>query len=414
MNKLLLVARHEFLSNIKRPSFLFAMFGIPVLTIGIMAIVLFVTANTFGEGEVEIANAGYVDRSGLLLEAVDQPEGWQSYESREVAQAALDDGMIDAYFILPEAYTLSGNVALYAVGVTPEDFRDEIDVFIAANIAAQLTSDLSPERLIDPIDNTYFMENTGRELSSEGFMGMFLVPFAFSMVLLLGIQLTSQFLMSGVVEEKGNRIMELLITSITPMQLFMGKLLGLGAIGLVQIFVWLLMGFVGLTLGANTEFLSAVEIPLDMVLISLVYFVLTYFLYAALLAGIGTVAGGEQESRQTAILPNMLIVLPFFFIFQFLTEPNGTIPILLTLFPFSAALSTILRMGFTAVPLWQILLSLGILLATTIFITWASAKVFRWALLLHGKKIGIRDILRVVRGNVETGVLITETEAKSA
>ena len=410
MNKTLLVASHEYFTNVKRPSFLLAMFGIPVFMIVVMALVFFVTAGAVGEGELLVENAGYVDRSGLLENAIEIPAGWELYATQEEAEGALEAEELDAYFILPEAFVLSGNVALYAAGVTSEDFQDQIEDFISANIAAQLETDLAPERLIDPVDMTLFMENSGRLLQNEGIAGLFLVPFAFSMVFFLGLQLTSQFLMSGVVDEKSNRIMELLITSISPMQLFMGKLLGLGAIGLTQIFVWLVIGFIGLTVGRDSEFLSAVELPLDLVLLALVYFILSYFMYAALLAGIGSVVGGEQESRQTAGPLSLLVILPFFFMFNFLNEPNGTIPVLLTLFPFSSAIAVILRAGFTAVPPQEIVLSLAILLGTTLFITWASAKVFRWSLLLYGKKIRIKDILNVIRRDVETGVMTTQIE----
>src|SRR5690606_27407420 len=138
-------------------------------------------------------------------------------------------------------------------------------------------------------------------------------PVIFAMVLLMALQLSSTFLMSGVVEEKSNHIMEILITSITPYQLLAGKLLGLGALGLLQILIWIVVGLVGVSLGGNIAFFSGITLPIDFIVTVIVYFLLTYFLYSSLLAGIGAVMGSEQESRTIAGAVSLLIAIPFFF-----------------------------------------------------------------------------------------------------
>ena len=121
--------------------------------------------------------------------------------------------------------------------------------------------------------------------------------------------------------------------------------------------------------------LAGVIIPPDLIILALIYFVLSYFLIASLMAGIGSVVESEEESRQFAGIASLFLVIPFFFIIQFINEPNGTIPTILSLFPFTAGSAMIFRVSFSVVPLWQIALSILILLISTIVVIWAAAKV---------------------------------------
>ncbi len=407
MNKMWLVAQHEFLINIKKRSFLWGLIGAPLFTIGLVVLITFVSASAALDGEVAGEKVGYVDNAAILVEDVITPEGFQRFDSNDAARAALDAETIDSYFVIPANYLTSGKIELYAYGSTPEPLQDAIEDFMATHLAAQVDSPLSEELLRDPVNASVVMENTGRRIGDDpaAFLGLFLTPFIFMMIFMMATQITSTLIMGGVVEEKGNRIMELLITSLTPTQLLMGKLLGLGALGLVQLGVWGIVGFVGLNLGRDTAFLSAVVIPPDLVLLALVYFILNYFLYSSIYAGIGAITGSDQESRQYAGVISILPAIPLFVIFTFITDPNGSVPVLLTLIPFTSAISMVMRAGFTIIPPEQIILSIVIMLLTTVFIMWASAKIFRWALLLYGKRVTPRELWRVIRGSVETGTV---------
>jgi ABC-2 type transport system permease protein len=225
---------------------------------------------------------------------------------------------------------------------------------------------------------------------------------------------TSGFLMSGVVEEKTNRIMEILVTSITPMQILLGKVIGLGLLGLTQIIIWGIGMVALINFGQTLPLLQGIAIPVDMMVVFLVYFILSYFLLSSLMAGIGAVVGSEQESRQWSSIISMLWVVPFFFVTSFLTDPNGPLPLILTLIPFTGPTTALMRLGFAAVPLWQILLSLAILLATTIFTVWASAKIFRWSLLRYGKRTGLRDLIQVIRRPAADEITSTQSVQEGA
>jgi ABC-2 type transport system permease protein len=218
--------------------------------------------------------------------------------------------------------------------------------------------------------------------------------------------------MSGVVEEKANRVIEVLITSIAPIQLLLGKIIGLGALGLTQMLIWLLVGGVLLVAGQNAASLQGVVLSAELVLISLVYFLLTYFLFAGLMAGIGASAGSEQESRQYASIFALLIIVPIFFIGTLITDSENPVITVLTLIPFTAPLTVILRLSLDSVPAWQLVASLSILLVSTILVVWGMARVFRWSLLLYGKRPTPRQLWNVIRGSTPTriGTVATSTE----
>lgn len=396
MHKTWLVASHEYLVNVRRKGFLFASFGMPILLV-VLLVAIFALVNELESNAERVGIVGYVDHAGVLAEGIDQPDTFRAFTTEETARAALDADEIGAYFVVPENYLDRGDIRLYGLTETPEFLEDQIEQFLRVNLGASLGDETLARRVASPVDLAIEALDTGRTLTSGAVVGLFALPFIFVMIIMISSQVTSSYLMSGVVEEKTNRIMEVLITSVTPLQLLLGKILGLGALGLTQLAVWLIMGYVGLRLGENTAFLAGITVPLDLVVVGIVYFLLIYLLFASLMAGIGAVAGSEQESRQNAGVFSFLMAVPFFFIVNFITDPNGPIPLILTLIPFTAPITVILRMGFGVIPAWQLIASIVILAITTAFVIVASARVFRWSLLMYGNRPSLRSILRAIR-----------------
>ncbi len=401
MSNIWLVAQHEFLTNIRKRSFLFAVFGVPLLMAVIFGITILVNINAVESGIVA-ERIGYVEQSELLSLESDM---FLPYDTVGRATSALESEEVDVFFVITPLYLTTGDVHLYSNGNVSDETRDAIEIFITENITGTVVSDAPPERLLDPIDFSMFMENTGRELTFPGLIGLFLTPILFGVVLMMALQLSSTFLMSGVIEEKSNHIMEILITSITPYQLLTGKLLGLGALGLIQMLIWLILATIGIQFSGNLEILSGVSLPVDFIATILIYFVLTYFLYSSLLAGIGAVMGSEQESRTYAGAVSLLIGVPFFFVSVLILNPDSPIFTWMLFFPFTSAMTYMLKYPFTAMPFWQLALSLSILTLSSIFVTWAAARVFRWALLLYGKKPDIKTLWSVITGQQDAGVI---------
>lgn len=392
-----LIAKREFVVNVKKRSFLFTAFGIPLLMAALLFAVFAISFNA--EEDVErLGSIGYVDQSGVLANEIAKPENYQAYENTESARAALEAGEIGAYFAVSADYLTNGNVSVVTRSEAPSALMDEFDTYLLNNIGRGVDPDLM-ERFRNPVESSLYIINSDRTIQQDGIVGLFLIPFVFIIVFLMGAQTTSGYLMSGVVEEKSNRIMEILVTTVTPFQLLFGKILGLGALGLLQLGFWVGVSLLVITLGQSLPFLSGAVLPLDFLIVALIYFILGYFLMASMMAGVGAVVSSEQESRQFAGIFSLFFTVPFFFIMNFLTDADGALVTFLCLFPFTAPISIMLRMAFASVSLPFLLLSMGILLVTTLAVIWISARVFRWALLMHGKRPSVRDIIRLLRNN---------------
>ncbi len=395
MDKMWLVARHEYMTNIKRRSFLFVAFGVPVITIVLMAVVFGLIINNETD-TARLGTIGYVDQAGVLAQQIDKPENFSVYDTEDAARAALDAGTIGAYFVIPPDYMATGTVNAVGSSGVPDALQGDIDSYLRANLSTGLDPAIA-NRLKDPLNTSLKALDTGRVITENGMIGLILAPLIFVMVFLFASQTTSSYLMSGVVEEKTSRIMEILITSITPFQLLMGKIIGLGVLGLTQLVVWIIGGLITAQLTQGSDFLNNVVIPPDLVIVGLIYFLLGYFMLSSVMAGIGAVVGSEQESRQFSGIFTLIMVIPFFAMTSFISDPNGVVVTFLTLFPLTAPISVILRMGFGSIPTWQLLLSIALLVLTSLLVAWASARIFRWALLLYGKRPGVRELIRVIR-----------------
>jgi ABC-2 type transport system permease protein len=204
--------------------------------------------------------------------------------------------------------------------------------------------------------------------------------------------------MSGVVEEKENRLMEILATSLRPLELLWGKVLGLGALSLTQVLVWSAAGLAIASSNADArEFLSGASFRAgDLVLVAAL-FVINFLLFAAMMMAVGASVTAETESRQVAGLFTFVMVAPMALLVTFFTNPNGPLPVFFSFFPLTAALGLIMRMGLTTLPAWQIVLSVAIQVATTIGIMWLAAKVFRLGMLMYGKPLTPRALWRALR-----------------
>lgn len=416
MNKLWLVARREYLYNLRRRSFLFAVFGVPIFTF-IAWFVVFAVIQSSEENVQQIGRVGYVDNVGVLNNPVfpaEQPDLFVAYPDETTARQALDEKTIGAYVALPPDYLKTGSVYFYSYSGIPEALKDTFTSFILSNLSRQLDDSVLLERIQQPVDLTIHVQDSGRNLTQNNMPVLIFMPMIFAFVFFMAAGATSGFLMNGIVEERANRIMEILVTSVTPMQMLLGKIIGLGLLGLTQLVVWGTASILLIRFGQALPFLNGITFPTDMALVFLAYFLLSYFLLASLMAGLGAVAGSEQESRQYSSILSILFIAPFFAIVPLINEPDGNLATLLTMIPFTAPVTVLLRMGFGTIPAWQLGLSLLILLVVTVFVIWAAAKVFRWGLLLYGKRITPRELWRVIRAAPTTEVSAAHAVQESA
>lgn len=409
--KIALVLRREYGFNFKRPAFLFTAFGVPLISF----VAMFLLTRFIIERETNLDDwqrVAYIDRAGIVDENLvipdecgcnytpaTAPEGDDYDERLAAATQQIQDGTLDAFFVIAENYRLSGQIDLYAKKNVPDALNDNITSFMWHQISAS-----APDTLAVPTDrlgnNDYTIRDldTGEALSEAALAGRFVLPMLFVFLYFMATNTTAQYLMSGVVEEKENRLMEILATSLKPLELLWGKLLGLGSLALTQVALWVSAGLLISQLNADAQdFLSGMTFKAgDLVLIAFL-FLINFLLFSAAMLGIGASVTADTESRQIAGIFTFINVLPIMALVAFISNPNGPIPLFFTFFPFSAATGLILRMGLTHVPLWQMLLSIAIQIVSVIAVMWLGAKAFRLGMLMYGKPLTPRTLWRALR-----------------
>ncbi len=294
MSKTWLIVRHEFLTLVKRKGFIIMMIMFPLIGFGAIGIYQIVQAidNPSDPGDVPLI--GYVDEVGGF-------EGYTSqgnitftlFETEDKATDALLAEDIDEYFVIPGDYVASGVIPRYLLEKeleVPDETRWAMRAFLQSNLLeGQINPDVA-ERVKSPmwLQSTR-LDEEGRIASDQGGAAAFVVPFLFGFLLVMAIGSSSGYLLQGLGEEKENRIMEVLLSSVSTRQLLAGKVLGLGAAGLLQMMVWLLSMsvLVRLASGAIGGEFASIQMPQNVMILGIVYFVLGYLLFAVLQAGIG-------------------------------------------------------------------------------------------------------------------------------
>jgi ABC-2 type transport system permease protein len=205
----------------------------------------------------------------------------------------------------------------------------------------------------------------------------------------------------GVIEEKTSRIVEVIIASVRPTELMLGKIVGIGMVGLTQYLIW---SVIAMNLSVPVVASAMVSgdmgvptIPLSMIVYFVVFFLFGYFLYASIYTAIGAPFNTDQEAQQLAMIPGIFMVGCWAFYPAVLNNPNGPLSVFVSLFPLTAPLIMFLRTAVAEPPFWQVLLSLGILALSTFGIAWAAGRIYRVGILMYGKKPTIPEILRWVR-----------------
>jgi ABC-2 type transport system permease protein len=409
--KIWLIARREYMVNVRRRSYLFTAFVIPILSIGFS---LF--ASNFStlalESTGDFPTVGIVDDAGLLKDiTLSKPYVLTTKAEAEAGIKAIPP-TFEVYYVLPADYLKTGQSLSYSIKSLPPGLDSDFNRVVRKALAGMVNAPEIVSRLQDPIPLVQIRQvGNPQKFDQTVLISAFIAPFIFALLLITSTATTSQFLMSGVVEEKENRMMEVFVTSARTEEMLAGKILGLGALGLTQMFIWVGMGLL-YAFTQTPDFavtLASLQITPGYLALIFVYFILSYLFNGAVMAGIGVSVNAEQESRQVSGLFVLVTMIPFFFIYQIITEPNGTIAVVFSIIPFTSALTMILRATFTTVPPEQAALSLILLGISVMSAIWVTGRVFRIGMLSYGKSLNWGDVLRVIRRKDAT-VLATSKE----
>jgi len=404
MNKTLLIIRHEFLQVVKKVSFIILTLLFPL--IGFLGIGIYQIAQNIG-GSLDADNPliGYVDELGGFEGYTTQGDiTFVLYETRgEATQALLADD-IDEYFVIPGDYVSRGLIPRYTMEQELEISGTKqwaMRVFLQGNLLEGQTAPDIANRVKSPMWlQSFILDEEGNIGSEHGGFAAFIAPMVFGFLLVMSIGMTSGFLLQGLGEEKENRIMEVLLSSVSTRQLLTGKVLGLGAAGLLQVIIWLasVMVLTRLTSETVSGALAGIQIPDNMLILGIIYFVLGYLVFAVMQAGIGAIGANAKESQQMTVFFILPAILPFYIFMLFLREnPDHVLSTIMTMFPLSAPMTVFLRLGLSEIPVWELVLSICLMIASIIGGLWFSAKVFRVFVLMYGKSPNLREIVRYLR-----------------
>jgi ABC-2 type transport system permease protein len=410
MKQTLLVAIQELWINIRRPGFIIMTLLLPALgMIGLVLAPLFSgEVGDFVQSQfVPILKAvGYVDHSNLLGADLPQYEGkFIPYPDEDSAREALLAEEIGSYFVLPPDYLETGTVHIYGIGGGLSTFvaADEgnIDDFLIDNLLTGKVTEELQIRVVDPLDIELVMLDEQGQVNTEtpfSWLADFVMPYVFSILFIVTIFTASGFLLQGVSEEKEGRIIEILLSSISSTQLLAGKILGLGALGLIQVFVWIAAGAILLSIAVAIFALTGlINLSLVTVVLGVVYFVLGYLLFATLMAVAGSMGTTQRESQQIAGVFSMIAALPMMAMSVLFTNPGSPIAVALSYFPLTSPVMMLFRLGVSQVPPGQIVLSLVLLILGIAVSLWAGAKIFRTGLLMYGKRPSLKDLARAFK-----------------
>ena len=409
MNKTLLVLRHEFITILSRPSFLFVIFGIPI--IGTAA---FIIAGQLSKGSPALSiltqlissppavqTEGYVDLGGIILEIPTsvQPGLLVAFPDEAQAKQALEKGEISAYYLIPADYIQNGQITYIRTDFNPLSSSSHsglLEWILNVNL---LGGNTQVANLVNGPLSTEKVSLSPEPVRDQENMLTFFLPYGVTFMFYIIILSAASLLLNSVAKEKENRVMEILMVSVTPTQLLTGKIVGLGLLGLLQTVAWVGTGRILLAQSGTTFNLPiAFQLPPSFLIWGLVFFLLGYAVYASLMAGLGSLVPNLREASQATIVVIFPLIIPIFLISILINEPHSIISVILSLFPLTSPVAMITRLASGGVPIWQTVLAVLLLAVTAYLVVRAVARMFRAQTILSGQPFSRKVFFNALLG----------------
>ncbi len=390
MTKLWHVAWHEYRRHVFNRRFvLVGLLSVPLLVLVMVGLVFLIISL-----DINTTPLGYVDYSGLLADPVsapapeppDRPVPILPFETEAAARSALDAGQIQAYYILPADYLSTGRLSVVNMGALKSPARTQFYNFLTANLLRS-TDPVIANRLVKGAEIIVQSPDGSRSISSKNWFNV-MIPIVAGIAFIIAIFSTGGYLMQAVVEEKENRTMEVIITSVSSNQFMAGKIIGDTAIGLTQIFLWMLFIVIPILVLRNSmSFLRGIQIAPQTLLLVVFVMLPAFILVSALMAAIGATISKAREGQQMVGIISLPIWIPYMLTGLLMSNPNSPLALGLSLFPLTAPLTMLMRDGLTILPAWQIALSAVIQVLCAVGAIWLAGRAFRLGMLRYGKRL---------------------------
>ncbi len=431
MRKVLIIIKREYLVRVRTRAFMIGTIISPLLMLALITLPIFfatrgggdrrvtvldqtgdpdmfaaikrsLEARGEGDDELNRRDPGVGRTNYTLAQRVVAPsEDLQAVELQYQQQAARDPNL--TYLVLRpgsaeplEVEYFAKNTSDFSIGTLERAINDAVSTLRlkraglnTAQIAAY-TKRIEMKR--NKITSSGGVEEGGRADFVVAFIMLF---FIYMTVLIYGLAV-----MRGVIEEKQSRIVEVLVSSVRPTQMMLGKVIGIGMVALTQVGVWALSALVLTTFGVSvfaSRGLTMPNVPISLLIYFVVYFVLGYFLFATLYALVGATVSSEDEAQQAQIPVTILLVVPMMIFNMIMANPTSNASIALSMIPFFAPTLMMMRIAVVNPPLWQILLSMLIMAASILGCVWVAARIYRVGILMYGKRPSIAELGRWLR-----------------
>lgn len=426
MNKILLIIKREYFSRVKKKSFLIMTFLVPMLIIGMYALIFALSIS----GGDNIPTVEVIDKSGIFNKALENKKSVK-FERSGLSLAEAKQKIInneDAFILyIPANITSGGDVELFS--------QKKAGLSVISNIENQLNDLMRIKLLEDAGIDALTLDKikpdlsvVSKELTIEGEKdsssgAAMAVGFAAAILIYMSLFIYGIQVMRGIIEEKTSRIVEVIISSVKPFQLMMGKIIGIGLVGLTQFLLWIVLSASLMTVASQVIFKGKMEqvkseMPManqtaavsndgpgmDVVKaiqtvqwtyilpVFIIYFLGGYMLYSALFAAVGSAVDSDTETQQFMLPITLPLLFTYIMSFSFIVNnPDSSLSFWLSIIPFTSPIAMMVRLPF-GVPNWELALSIFLLIGGFIFTTWVASRIYRVGILMYGKKVSFKEL----------------------
>ncbi|NQV74928.1 MAG: ABC transporter permease [Bacteroidetes bacterium] len=426
MNKTLIIIKREYFSRVKKKSFLIMTLLVPMLIIGMYALIFALTMS----GGDNIPTVEVIDESGIFEKAFDDKKS-VNFEVTKLSLIEAKKKVInneDAFVLyIPKDIGIKGSIEMFAqkkaglsvIRTIERQLNDQMRIKLLkdAGIDSETLDKINPN--LSVVSKELTIE--GEKDSSSG--AAMAVGFAAAILIYMSLFIYGIQVMRGIIEEKTSRIVEVVISSVKPFQLMMGKIIGIGLVGLTQFMLWIVLSASLMTLASTIIFKDKVdqvtsEMPMNKQLaavsnngpgmdiikavqtvqwtyllpVFIIFFLGGYMLYSALFAAVGSAVESDTETQQFMLPITLPLLFTYIMSFSFIVNnPDSSLSFWLSIIPFTSPIAMMVRLPF-GVPNWQLALSIFLLIGGFIFTTWVASRIYRVGILMYGKKVSFKEL----------------------
>ncbi len=435
MRKVWAIIRREVVERVRTRAFLISTLLFPLLMAGLVILPGYLLTRSTGTKTIALIDASG-DSVGVEIEhamlAARLGKGAQARPKYVVQRFAatgraadLRDSLVaftglsrkavdgfDGILMVTDSTVASGRVNYYGANVASFDEMREMEQTIRPTIIAKRLQGIGVDlgtvtQAVRPLNLETTKVSNGK-LTSESGGSTFVLAYAMGFILYFSLLLFGVQVMTSVIEEKTSRIVEILASSLTPFQMMLGKVVGVGLVALIQLGIWAsiaawlagnqakIMEAFGATPGATPTF-SLPAIPVGLLLVFFLFFSLGFLLFAAAYAAVGAMCSTHQDAQQMQMPVMMFVLAGFFSTFALMRDPNGTAAHVLTFVPMLAPFAVPLRYSIAPLPPLELAASAGVTLLGMLLVVWVASRIYRIGVLSYGKKASIKDMVRWIR-----------------